>query len=130
MTSARVRVRASKDVHMLAPLLAALTLFVQVGAAQAAVVAQPMLVTQAQPQPTQAQVQAALKAANLSLRQKRALKPMVDTYKSQVANAPNAQAKEAATQQLIASMKTVLSPAQQAAFKESLMNQMAAAPPS
>jgi hypothetical protein len=79
------------------------------------------------PRPTQAQVQSALSAANLSFRQKRKLRPMVDTYKSQVASAPDEQAKTAATQQLIASMKTVLFPAQQAAFKESLTNQMAAA---
>jgi hypothetical protein len=77
--------------------------------------------------PTQAQVQAALGAANLTIRQKRQLKPMIDTYKSQIASAPNEQAKQGATQQLIASMKTVLSPPQQAAFKQSLMNQMAAA---
>lgn len=80
----------------------------------------------AQQRPTQAQVQAAMAAANLDLRQKRKLKPMVDTYKSQVASAQNEQAKTAATQQLIASMKTVLTPNQQAAFKEALMNEMSA----
>jgi hypothetical protein len=80
----------------------------------------------AQPRPTQAQVQAALSAANVDLRQKRKLKPMMETYKSQIANAPNDQAKSSATQQLVASMKTVLSPAQQAAFQQSLENQMAA----
>jgi hypothetical protein len=89
--------------------------------AQAAPAAAP-----AQPRPTQAQVQAALSAANVDLRQKRKLKPMMETYKSQIANAPNDQAKTNATQQLIASMKTVLSPAQQGAFKQSLENQMAA----
>jgi hypothetical protein len=76
--------------------------------------------------PTQAQVQAAMAAANLNLRQKRKLKPMVDTYKSQVASAPDEQTKTNATQQLIASMKTVLSPDQQAAFKQALTNQMSA----
>jgi hypothetical protein len=76
--------------------------------------------------PTQAQVQTALAASNVTFRQKRKLKPFVDTYKSQIASAPNEQAKANATQQLIASMKTVLSPDQQAAFKQSLMNQMAA----
>jgi len=80
----------------------------------------------AQQRPTQAQVQAALGAANLTLRQKRKLKPMVDTYKSQVASATDEQAKGNATQQLIASMKTVLSPEQQAAFKQALTNEMAA----
>lgn len=80
----------------------------------------------AQPRPTQAQVQAALSAANVDLRQKRKLKPMINTYKSQMANASSDQAKTNATQQLVASMKTVLSPAQQAAFQLSLENQMAA----
>jgi hypothetical protein len=80
----------------------------------------------AQPHPTQAQVKAALEAANVDFRQKRKLKPMVDTYKSQMASAQDDQSKANANQQLIASMKTVLSPAQQAAFKQSLMNQMAA----
>jgi hypothetical protein len=80
----------------------------------------------AQPRPTQAQVQAALSAANVDFRQKRKLKPMMETYKSQIASASNDQAKANATQQLIASMKTVLSPAQQGAFKQSLENQMAA----
>jgi hypothetical protein len=79
----------------------------------------------AQPRPTQAQVQAAMGAANLDLRQKRKLKPMVDTYKSQVASAPDEQTKSNAAQQLIASMKTVMSPAQQAAFKQALTNEMA-----
>lgn len=80
----------------------------------------------AQPRPTKGQIQAAMAAANVDVRQKRKLKPMMDTYKSQMDGATNDQAKTAATQQLIASMKTVLSPAQQAAFKQSLMNQMAA----
>jgi hypothetical protein len=80
----------------------------------------------AQPRPTQGQVQAALSAANVDFRQKRKLKPMMQTYKSQIANAPNEQAKASATQQLVDSMKTVLSPAQQAAFKQSLENQLAA----
>jgi hypothetical protein len=80
----------------------------------------------AQQRPTQAQVQAALGAANLTLRQKRKLKPMVDTYKSQVGSAPDEQAKSDATKQLIASMKTVLSPNQQTAFQQALTNEMGA----
>jgi hypothetical protein len=76
--------------------------------------------------PTQAQVQSAMAAANLNLRQKRKLKPMVATYKAQVGSAPDEQAKNNATQQLIASMKTVLSPEQQAAFKAALTNEMSA----
>ena len=98
-----------------------LTIVSAVGVAQSSPAAVPP------PKPTSAQVKSALEAANLSLLQKHKLKPMLDTYQSQIASAPNQQAKDAATQQLIASMKTVLSPAQQAAFKESLTNQMSAA---
>jgi hypothetical protein len=87
-------------------------------------VAQSVPEAKSPPQPTQAQVQAALAAANVSFRQKRKLRPMLATYKSQVASVPDAQAKASATQQLLASMKTVLSPAQQDAFKLSLTNQM------
>jgi hypothetical protein len=76
--------------------------------------------------PTKGQIEAAMAAANVNFRQKLKLKRMMDTYKSQIAAAPNEQAKTAATQQLIASAKTVLSPSQQAAFKQSLTNQMAA----
>lgn len=112
---------------MPASFAAGLALVVLLGAAPAVVLAQlAPAAAQAQQMPTQAQVKAALGAANLDLRQKRKLKPMADTYKSQMASAPNDQAKQAATQQMIASMKTVLSPAQQAAFKDSLVNQMAA----
>jgi hypothetical protein len=77
------------------------------------------------PQPTQAQVQAAVAAAEPDIRQKLKLKKMFDTYKSQLSSATNAQEKTDATQQLIASMKTVLSPLQQAAVKQSLETQMA-----
>jgi hypothetical protein len=107
--------------------LIAVLAFALVAIAPNMTLAQSAMAPASAPQrPTQAQVQAAMGAANVDLRQKRKLKPMVDTYKSQMASAPNEQAKTGATQQLIASMKTVLSPNQQAAFKQSLMNQMAA----
>jgi hypothetical protein len=74
--------------------------------------------------PTKEQVQTALKATHPSLRQMKAIKPMVETYKSQVAMATTDDDKKAAGKQLMTSMNTVLTPAQQATFKQSLVSQM------
>ena len=76
--------------------------------------------------PTKDQIKTALKATNPSIRQLRALKPMMSNYQSQVESAPDQTSKRAATKQLVAGMKTVLSPEQQSAFKQSLMSQMMA----
>jgi hypothetical protein len=77
--------------------------------------------------PTKEQVQTALKATNPSLKQMRELKPMMSSYQSQVAAAPDDASKKAASQQLMTSMATVLSPGQMTTFKQSLMSQMMAA---
>ena len=76
--------------------------------------------------PTQAQMETAIKATNPSLKQMRAMKPMLQSYKSQVASAPDDASKKAAGKQLMQGMMTVLTPAQQATFKQSLMSQMMA----
>ncbi len=76
--------------------------------------------------PTKDQVETAIKATNPSLRQMRTMKPMLQNYKSEVAGAPDESSKKAAAKQLMQGMMTVLTPAQQATFKQSLMSQMMA----
>ena len=77
----------------------------------------------AAPQPTQAQVKAAVESAKPNLRQKRSIKTMVDNYKSATNGATPAQ-KQAAAQTLMGGLMSVLSPGQQAEFKQSLATQM------
>ena len=76
--------------------------------------------------PTRAQVETAVKATNPSLRQMRAMKPMLQNYKSDVASAPDESSKKTAAKELMQGMMTVLTPAQQATFKQSLIRQMMA----
>ena len=83
------------------------------------------VVQTAPPQPTQAQLQTAIAAASPNFRQKIKLKKISDTFKSQMGSATTEQEKTAATQQFTASLKTVLTPEQQAVVKQSLEMQMA-----
>ncbi len=76
--------------------------------------------------PTSDMVKTALKATHPSLHQMREMKPMVETYKSQTANADPA-TKQAAQKSLMQGIMGVLTPAQQTTFKQSLMTQMMAA---
>jgi hypothetical protein len=78
--------------------------------------------------PTKEQIETAIKAAHPSLRQLRALKPMVQSFKAQSAAATDESEKIAAAKQLYAGMNTVFSPEQMMAFKESLKAQMMDAP--
>jgi t-SNARE complex subunit (syntaxin) len=73
--------------------------------------------------PNPAQVQAAVKKAlqsvNLTVRQKLQIKPMVDDYQSQTANA-DAATKKSAQEALLKKIYGVLTPQQQTEFKASL----------
>jgi len=83
----------------------------------------PPAATAGMTKPSADQVKAALKATNPSMRQLRKLKPMIDTYKSESMGADDA-TKQAAVEQLMGGMKTVLSRDQMAMFKQSLMSAM------
>jgi ABC-type transporter MlaC component len=76
--------------------------------------------------PTQEQVMTALKATKPSLSQMREMKPLLQTYKSETANADDA-TKKASAKKLIDGLKTILTPEQQDAFKKSMMSQLSAA---
>lgn len=75
--------------------------------------------------PTQSQVRTALAAANLSFQQKREIQPMVETYNTEIGNAPSQAAEHVAAQRLVSNLKSVMTPAQQSKFKQSLMSQTA-----
>ncbi|MBV8372185.1 MAG: hypothetical protein JOY69_02905 [Candidatus Eremiobacteraeota bacterium] len=75
--------------------------------------------TSANPQQVQAAVKKALESANLTVRQKLQIKPMVEEYQSQTANA-DAATKKSAQEALLKKIYGVLTPAQQTQFKASL----------
>lgn len=78
------------------------------------------------PSQMQTAVKNALQAAGLTLRQKRQIKPMVDDYQQQTANA-DAATKKSAQETLLKKIYGVLNPDQQARFKASLKASMAGA---
>jgi t-SNARE complex subunit (syntaxin) len=88
---------------------------------------QHLLVAQAA-QPTPEQVKAAVKNAlmsvNLTLRQKREIKSMVDNYKTETANVDEA-TKQADAKSLLKNIYDVLTPDQQTQFKASIKQSLA-----
>ncbi|HEY2554420.1 MAG TPA: hypothetical protein VGI15_04145 [Candidatus Cybelea sp.] len=83
-------------------------------------------------QPNSQQVQTAVKnaiqAAGLSPRQKLKIKPMIEQYQQQTANA-DAATKKSAKEQLLKGIYGVMTPDQQAKFKASLKASMGSASP-
>lgn len=95
--------------------------------------AQPTATTVAQmgttdPSKVQAAVKTALQSANLTMRQKMQIKPMVQQYQSQTAGADAAQ-KKSAEEQLLKGIYGVMTPAQQTQFKNSLKSSLGSSPP-
>lgn len=82
----------------------------------------------ADPSKVQAAVRNALESANLSMRQKMQIKPMVEHYQSQTAGA-SASEKKSAQEQLLKSIYGVMTPAQQTQFKSSLKSSLGSSPP-
>ncbi|HEX4012404.1 MAG TPA: hypothetical protein VHX17_00800 [Candidatus Cybelea sp.] len=78
-------------------------------------------------QPSSQQVQTAVKnaiaAAGLSMRQKMKIKPMIEQYQQQTANA-DAATKKSAKEELLKNIYGVMTPDQQAKFKASLKSSM------
>jgi Spy/CpxP family protein refolding chaperone len=81
---------------------------------------------QASPSPAQMQtaVKNALQSVNLTTRQKLQIKPMIENYQSQTANASAAQ-KKSAQEALLKNIYGILTPQQQTQFKASLKSSMA-----
>ncbi|MFY9738699.1 MAG: hypothetical protein WAK11_06555 [Candidatus Cybelea sp.] len=79
------------------------------------------------PSKVQAAVRAALQSANLTLRQKMEIKPMVAQYQSQTAGADAAQ-KKLAQEKLLKGIYGVMTPAQQTQFKSSLKSSLGSPP--
>lgn len=77
------------------------------------------------PSQVQTAVRNALQAADLTIRQKMQIKPMVQDYQQQTANA-DAATKKSAQEALLKKIYGVLTPDQQAKFKASLKASMAA----
>ncbi len=75
----------------------------------------------------QTAVRNALQAADLTMRQKMQIKPMVQQYQTDTANADAAQ-KKTAQEALMKKIYGVLTPDQQAKFKASLKASMGSAP--
>jgi Spy/CpxP family protein refolding chaperone len=112
-------------------LIAAVALSAAVVAPAGAVAAQSSAATVAQasnmsPAQVQAAVKTALQASDLTLHQKMQIKPMVQQYQQQTANA-DAATKKSAQEQLLKSIYGVMTPDQQAKFKASLKASMASA---
>ena len=80
------------------------------------------------PSKVQAAVKTALQSANLSMRQKMQIKPMIQQYQSQTANATASQ-KKSAQEQLLKDIYGVMTPAQQTQFKSSLKSSLGSSPP-
>jgi Spy/CpxP family protein refolding chaperone len=92
-------------------------------ASPAVVVAQASTMTQTEAKDA---VKTALKSVDLTPHQKLQIKPMIQNYEAQSANADPA-TKQAEQKALIKQIYGVLTPAQQVQFKASLKNSMAAA---
>jgi hypothetical protein len=73
----------------------------------------------------QTAVHSALQAADLTMHQKMQIKPMIEQYQQQTANADDA-TKKSAKQQLLKSIYGVMTPDQQAKFKASLKSSLGA----
>ncbi|MGB8909922.1 MAG: hypothetical protein WCC84_14350 [Candidatus Cybelea sp.] len=84
----------------------------------------------AQQSPTPSQVQtavrSALQAAQLTPREKMQIKPMIEQYQQQTANA-DAATKKSAKEQLLKGIYGVMTPEQQAKFKASLKSSLGSA---
>ena len=84
---------------------------------------QNYIIAQAAAQPTPDQVKTAVKNAlmscNLTIKQKREIKPMVENFKTQTANADDA-TKKTAAKALLKNIYGVLTPDQQTQFKASI----------
>jgi Spy/CpxP family protein refolding chaperone len=97
-------------------------------AAPGVALAQSSMSTQAAASPNPAQVQTAVKNAlqsvNLTMRQKMQIKPMIESYQQQTANASAAD-KKTAQEALLKKIYGVLTPDQQTQFKASLKASMA-----
>jgi Spy/CpxP family protein refolding chaperone len=89
---------------------------------------QSVIVAQAaspSPQEVKAAVKQALSSADLTRSQKRQVKGMVENYEAQTTNA-DASTKKAASKTLIKNIYGILTPSQQATFKASLKQSLAA----
>ncbi len=80
------------------------------------------------PAKVQAAVKTAVQSADLSMRQKMQIKPMVQQYQTQTTNADAAE-KKAAQEQLIKGIYGVMTPAQQSQFKSSLKSSLGGTSP-
>jgi hypothetical protein len=82
-------------------------------------------IAQQSPSPSQVQaaVKTAIKAAELSPHQLMQIKPMVQQYQQQTANADDAQ-KKTAKEQLLKGIVGIMTPDQQAKFKASLKSSL------
>ena len=84
--------------------------------------------SQPSPQQVQTAVKNALQAAELTPQEKIEIKPMVEQYQQQTANA-DAATKKSAKEQLLKNIYGVMTPDQQAKFKASLKSSLGSAPP-
>jgi Spy/CpxP family protein refolding chaperone len=84
-------------------------------------------VSEANPQQLKTAVANALKEANLTPHQKMQIRPMIQNYQSETANADAAQ-KKTAQEKLLKGIYGVLTPAQQTTVKNSLKSQLGSAP--
>ena len=84
--------------------------------------------SQPNPQQVQTAVKNALQAAELTPREKMKIKPMVEQYQQQTANA-DAATKKSAKEQLLKGIYGVMTPDQQTKFKASLKSSLGSAPP-
>lgn len=82
----------------------------------------------ADPSKVQAAVKTALQSANLTMRQKMQIKPMLQQYQTQTAGASAAQ-KKSAQEQLLKSIYGIMTPAQQTQFKNSLKSSLGSSMP-
>ncbi|HEY2474450.1 MAG TPA: hypothetical protein VGI19_06570 [Candidatus Cybelea sp.] len=82
----------------------------------------------ASPSQVQSAVKGAIQAADLSPRQKMQIKPMVQQYQQQTANADEA-TKKSAKEQLLKGIYGVMTPDQQTKFKASLKSSLGSSAP-
>lgn len=84
--------------------------------------------SQPNPQQVQTAVKNALQAAELTPREKMKIKPMIQQYQQQTANA-DAATKKSAKEQLLKGIYGVMTPDQQTKFKASLKSSLGSASP-
>jgi hypothetical protein len=80
------------------------------------------------PSKVQAAVKTAIQSANLTMKQKMEIKPMVEQYQTQTASADAAQ-KKTAQEQLLKGIYGVMTPAQQTQFKASMKSSLGGTSP-